>query len=213
MAVKSDIGCGRGRAEEFCTSMLCCTVISPPESKKTRPNVNLRIFYVLRAVVWGLVSKALRSPASSSHVPVSAMLERSWGRVNARRWDKIPSKLLLTITNYRYVSQSPGQVTRWPPWCPWLLLTSLHWSGAGDGDGGNYEELILCKLQIARVNCPWPSSTHTHICICIFQWLCVCPSQQIGSTYLHCNIQTFCFVDLRKCLGKYMSCVTWQLNT
>ena len=175
MAVKSDIGCGRGRAEEFCTSMLCCTVISPPESKKTRPNVNLRIFYALRAIVWGIVFKALRSPASSSHVPVSAMLERSWGRVNARRWDKIPSKLLLTITNYRYVSQSPGQVTRWPPWCPWLLLTSLHWSGAGDGDGGNYEELILCKLQIARVNClvAEPGSLHTLTSLFAFSNDCV----------------------------------------
>ena len=124
MAVKSGISCSHGLAEEFCPPT-CGTVIGPPESKKTKPNVNLRIFYALRAVVWGLVSKALRSPASSSHVPISAMLERSWGRVNARRWDKIPSKLLLTITNYRYVSQSPGQVTRWPPWCPWLLLTSL----------------------------------------------------------------------------------------
>ena len=42
---------GRGRAEELCLPLLCGAVISLPESKKTRPNVNLRIFYALHSQV------------------------------------------------------------------------------------------------------------------------------------------------------------------
>ena len=38
------MSCNRGRAEEFCLLPLCGAVISPPESKKTRPNVSLRLF-------------------------------------------------------------------------------------------------------------------------------------------------------------------------
>ena len=38
------MSCNRGRAEEFRPPPLCSAVISPPESKKTRPNVSLRLF-------------------------------------------------------------------------------------------------------------------------------------------------------------------------
>ena len=51
MAVKSDMSCGHGRAEEFCPPPLYGAVSSPPESKKPRMNVSPGIKYALRAIV------------------------------------------------------------------------------------------------------------------------------------------------------------------
>ena len=43
MVVQSYMSCCHGQAEEFCLPPLCSAVISPPESNKTRRNVNPQI--------------------------------------------------------------------------------------------------------------------------------------------------------------------------
>ena len=52
MAVKSDMSCGRGWAEEFCPPPLCGTLISPKQSLKTHNgNVNPQISAANRSKV------------------------------------------------------------------------------------------------------------------------------------------------------------------
>ena len=51
IAVQSDMSFGSGWTEEFCQPQLCGAEISLPESKKTQPNVNLRLSSAFRSVV------------------------------------------------------------------------------------------------------------------------------------------------------------------